>query len=50
MGRRLKPPPASPSMLVNSVALDVPLALRNWISDNSRAVGVNGLNGAGKTT
>lgn len=50
MGRGLKPPPANSPMQINPVGLDVPLALRGWVPDNSGAIGINGLDGAGKTT
>jgi len=42
VGRGVKP--------VNPAGLDVPLALRDWATDNSGAIGINGLDGAGKTT
>lgn len=37
-------------MPVNPVALNVPLRLRSWVSNCFGAIGVNGLDGAGKTT
>jgi hypothetical protein len=34
-------------MQINPVGLDVPPALRDWAPDNSGAIGVDGLDGAG---
>jgi uridine kinase len=42
--------PAVSAMPVQAVELDVPLRLRDWVSNRCGAIGVNGLDGAGKTT
>ena len=37
-------------MRVQPVEFDLPLRLRDWVSTNVGAIGINGLDGAGKTT
>ena len=37
-------------MPVHPVEFDVPPRLRDWVSSNVGAIGINGLDGAGKTT